>query len=229
MSTYNIPKLEKKLKKELDTERFRHSVAVMYTGTALAMRWGCDLERTQVAGLLHDCAKCIPNDKKLRLCEQNGIEVTQTERDNPFLLHSKLGAWMAKEKYGIEDEEILGAITWHTTGRPGMTLMEKIIFLSDYIEPMRQKAQNLETIRYQAFIDLDRAVMMTLRDTLQYLRSGSRELDENTELSYYYYRDLCDRKSPGKKAVGAEKAAAGTGTAGTGTEGIPEKSPDTEP
>ena len=205
MKTYNIPKLEKKLRKELDPERYRHSLAVMYTGAALAMRHGADLHRTQVAGLLHDCAKCIPNDKKIRLCEKYGIEVTRTEKENPFLLHSKLGAWMAKEKYGVDDEEILGAIAWHTTGRPGMTLMEEIIFLADYIEPMRQKAQNLDVIRKQAFIDLDRAVMMTLRDTLQYLKSGDSELDENTELSYYYYSELCDHKSaPKSKSAPAE-------------------------
>ena len=189
--TYNIAKLQKRIRKELDEDRYRHTMGVMYTAASLAMCYGADLEKAQVAGLLHDCAKCIPNDRKLKLCDKYGIEMNAVEQAAPSLLHAKLGAYLAAERYEIKDQEILDAIRWHTTGKPGMTLLEKIIFLSDYIEPMRWKAQNLDEIRYQAFRDLDRAVFWTLRDTLNYLQRGPAQIDDMTDRAYKYYRDLC--------------------------------------
>lgn len=187
MKQYNLAKLQKKLRKELDEDRYTHTLGVMYTSAALAMRYGVDLEKAQVAGLLHDCAKCIPNEKKLKMCEKYNIPITRVENNAPFLLHSKLGAYLAKEKYGVKDEEILQAIVWHTTGKPDMTLLEEIVFLADYIEPMRWKAENLEEIRRTAFVDLDLAVYMTLRDTLHYLETGPGEVDEMTRSACQYY------------------------------------------
>ena len=177
MKQYNLAKLQKKLRKELDEDRYTHTLGVMYTSAALAMRYGVDLEKAQVAGLLHDCAKCIPNEKKLKMCEKYNIPITRVENNAPFLLHSKLGAYLAKEKYGV----------WHTTGKPDMTLLEEIVFLADYIEPMRWKAENLEEIRRTAFVDLDLAVYMTLRDTLHYLETGPGEVDEMTRSACQYY------------------------------------------
>lgn len=187
---YNLEKMEKKLRKELDEDRYRHTLGVMYTSAALAMRYGADLEKAQVAGLLHDCAKCIPNDKKLKMCEKYQIPISQVEQGAPYLLHSKLGAYLAETRYGIKDTEILQAIIWHTTGKPDMTLLEKIVFLADYIEPMRWKAQNLSAIRGMAFQDLDRAVYMTLRDTLHFLETRAPgAVDEMTRNAYlHYYR-----------------------------------------
>ena len=188
---YNLLKIQKKLKKELDDDRYRHTLGVMYTAASLSMRYAPQkLEETQVAGLLHDCAKCIPNDKKLRLCERYNLPVTEIERSAPSLLHAKLGAYLAKERYHIQDEEILGGIRWHTTGKDNMTLMEKIIFLADYIEPGRWKAQHLDAIRQMAFTDLDRAVYLTLHDTLNYLRRGPGLIDEMTQRAHDYYEAL---------------------------------------
>ena len=193
MKQYNITKIQKKLRKELDDDRYRHTLGVMYTSAALAMRYGADLMKAQIAGLLHDCAKCIPNDKKLKLCDKYGIPVTKVENDAPFLLHSKLGAYLAKTKYGVEDEEILEAIVWHTTGKPAMTLLEEIVFLADYIEPMRWKAENLAQIREAAFVDIHRAVYMTLHHTLRYLSRGSGKVDEMTKEACQYYETLCQQ------------------------------------
>ncbi len=191
MKRYNIMKLQKKLQKELDEDRYCHTLGVMYTSAALAMRYGEDMEKAQVAGLLHDCAKCIPNEKKKKLCEKYKIPVTQVEEGAPFLLHAKLGAYLAKTKYNVSDPEILQAITWHTTGKPDMTLLEKIVFLADYIEPARYKAAHLHEIRDIAFVDIDQAVYMTLRDTLRYLESGIGAVDEMTKSAYVYYKELC--------------------------------------
>ena len=186
--SYNFSKTKKTLRKYLDRDRFEHSEGVMYTAAALAMRYGEDLEKVQIAGILHDCAKCMPDSKKLKICEKNHIEITEAEKMSPFLLHAKVGAYIAKAKYDIEDTEILDAIACHTTGKPAMTLLEKIIYISDYIEPMRNKASNLEEVRKMAFVDLDEALFKILSDTLVYLEKSSKKMDPMTMQTYEYYR-----------------------------------------
>ena len=186
--SYNFSKTKKTLRKYLDRDRFEHSEGVMYTAAALAMRDGEDLEKAQIAGILHDCAKCMPDSKKLKICEKNHIEITEAEKMSPFLLHAKVGAYIAKAKYDIEDTEILDAIACHTTGKPAMTLLEKIIYISDYIEPMRNKASNLEEVRKMAFVDLDEALFKILSDTLVYLEKSSKRMDPMTMQTYEYYR-----------------------------------------
>ncbi len=192
MGRYNLNKLQKKIKKELDADRYQHTLGVMFTASSLAMCYGeeKEIERAQVAGLLHDCAKCIPNDKKIRMCKENDIEITKVELNSPYLLHSKLGAFLAKEKYGVEDPEILSAIQWHTTGRPNMTTLEKIIFVADYIEPQRFKAKNLAYVRKLAFHDLNLTVCQILEDTLHYLDSGNNEIDPMSRSAFRYYHNL---------------------------------------
>lgn len=194
MGSYNIYKMQKKLKKYMDEARFVHTLGVMYTAASLAMCHGEDLERAQVAGLLHDSAKCIPNPKKLKLCRQHNIPVTEAERKAPYLLHAKLGAYIAREKYHVQDPGILSAIECHTTGKPDMTLLEKIIFISDYIEPLRSKAANLPEIRALAFRDLDLAVYQTMRDTLRYLEQENASLDNQTVVAYNYYQEIIRKR-----------------------------------
>ncbi|MDO5135139.1 MAG: bis(5'-nucleosyl)-tetraphosphatase (symmetrical) YqeK [Eubacteriales bacterium] len=190
MYEYDFMKMEKKLSKYLDEARFQHTLGVMFTCANLAMAHGGDMCAAQVAGLLHDCAKCIPNKKKLKLCSQHQIPVSEFEETHPFLLHARLGAYIAQEKYGIQDEEILSAITYHTTGKPEMSLLEKIVYIADYIEPMRCKAPNLEGLRRLAFQDLDECMYEILKDTLQYLNGEPGEVDETSREAYDYYRNL---------------------------------------
>ena len=151
-------------------------MGVMYTSACLAMVHGYDIKDAQVSGLLHDCAKCIPNKKKLKMCSEHNIPVSDFERSHPFLLHSRLGAYIAHEKYGIDDQEILSAINYHTTGRREMSLLEKIIYIADYIEPMRYKASRLPEIRKLAFEDLDECMYEILKDTLEYLEEDSADV-----------------------------------------------------
>lgn len=187
MDAICIKDLKKDLKKEMDDSRFEHTLGVMYTCASLAMRYEYDLEKAMLAGLLHDCAKCMPNAKKLKMAEKHHLEISSLERRNPFMLHAKLGAFLAKKKYDIEDEEILDAIRWHTTGRPGMTLLDKIVYVSDYIEPKRDKAPNLPEIRRLAFISLDKALIRILEDTLGYLGDSAEHVDAMTKKTYDYY------------------------------------------
>ncbi len=187
---YDFIKMERRLKKELDEERYQHTLGVMFTASALAMCHDADIQQAECAGLLHDCAKCIPNEKKLKLCEEYGIEVSATERKAQYLLHSKLGAYLAKAQYGIDDPEIISSIRWHTTGRPNMSKLEKIIFIADYIEPQRCKAQHLPEIRRLAFEDLNQTVLRILEDTLHYLDKGRGEVDEMSRSAFRYYYNL---------------------------------------
>ena len=187
MDAICIKDLKKDLKKEMDDSRFEHTLGVMYTCAALAMRYEYDLEKAMLAGLLHDCAKCMPNAKKLKMAEKHHLEISSLERKNPFMLHAKLGAFLAKKKYDLEDEEILNAIRWHTTGRPDMTLLDKIVYVSDYIEPRRDKAPNLPKIRQLAFMDLDQALIKILEDALGYLGDSAEHVDAMTKKTYDYY------------------------------------------
>lgn len=184
-----LNKIKKTLKKELDKDRYEHTLGVMYTSACLAMANGYDMEKAQLAGLLHDCAKCIPNEKKLKICVKNNIPVTQVEKDNPFLLHAKVGAFLARVLYEVEDEEILHAISVHTTGAPAMNTLDKIVFIADYIEPKRDKAANLKEIRKTAFEDLDEALKMILCDTIHYLNGSKNDknIDPMTLETYHYY------------------------------------------
>lgn len=181
-----------------DAKRFEHTLGVEYTAAALAMRCGAPLQEARIAGLLHDCAKCISDEKKLDICLRHNIPITKVERRNPFLLHSKAGAWLAKEKYGVEDEDILNAIRYHTTGRENMSLLEKIIFVADYIEPGRKQgdAGALQSIRQLAFQDLDAALLKILDNTLGYLRSGNGEIDPATEATWRYYTEIAKQSNP---------------------------------
>lgn len=185
---YTISKAKKVLKKYMDGSRFEHTIGVMDTAACLAMRYGADMEKALIAGLLHDCAKCMPDSKKVKICMKNHIPMSETEEKNPFLLHAKVGAYIAKEKYGVDDEEILQAIACHTTGKPAMTLLEKIIYIADYIEPMRNKAANLPEVRKLAFEDIDRALFKIFSDTLLYLKDTSKSLDAMTVQAYEYYK-----------------------------------------
>ena len=196
MAEYNFIKIEKKLSKYLDEARFSHTLGVMYTCASLAMVHGYDLQAAQIAGLLHDSAKCIPNKKKLKICAQNDIPVTDFEREHPFLLHAKLGAYIAAEKYGVTDKEVLSAITYHTTAKPEMTLLEKIVYIADYIEPARDKAPHLTELRKLAFQDLDECIYEILKDTLLYLDKNPDNIDSTTKDAFDYYNDLHNRRFP---------------------------------
>ena len=182
--------IQAQLKKELDKERYEHTLGVMYTAGCLAMRYGCDMSKSMLAGLLHDCAKCISNDKKIKLCKKNNVELTALEIANPFLIHAKLGAFLASSQYGVTDSEILHAIEVHTTGAPAMNTLDKIVFIADYMEPNRNKAENLDEIRSLAFEDLDQTIRKVLGYTLNYLDSSrdKESIDPRTVETYEYYK-----------------------------------------
>ncbi len=190
----NIKKIRKAMEKSLDPKRFEHTLGVAYTAAVLAMRYDCDVLKAETAGMLHDCAKCMSNEKRLNICKKHNISVNDIERRNPFLLHAKVGSYIAMQKYNIHDRDIINAILNHTTGRPDMSLLEKIVYVADYIEPGRKQAPNLTQIRKLAFSDLDAALFKILEDTLVYLGEGEGEVDPMTQKTYDFYKDYMQNK-----------------------------------
>lgn len=194
----NIKKIRKAMEKALDDKRFEHTLGVSYTAAALAMRYDEDILKAETAGMLHDCAKCLSNEKRLYICDKHNISVNAIERSNPFLLHPKVGSYIAMQNFHIHDTDTINAILNHTTGRPNMSLLEKIIFVADYIEPSRKQAPNLSEIRKLAFRDLDEALVYILGDILVYLQTIDGEIDLMTQKTYDYYITLLDdRKKKG--------------------------------
>lgn len=177
------------LKIRLKPYRFHHSIGVMNTAANLAMRYGYPIKKAMYGGLLHDCAKNIEDEGLIKICEDNGIEITETEYRLPYLLHGKAGAVLAKQLYKVTDEEILHAISYHTTGQPDMNLLDKIVFISDYIEPSRDKAKNLREIRQRAYMDIDDALVFILKDTIEYLKETNVDMDKKTIETFEYYKN----------------------------------------
>jgi predicted HD superfamily hydrolase involved in NAD metabolism len=131
--------------------------------------------------------------KMLKMCEKAGVTISEYERNSASLLHSKAGAVLAESRYGVSDEDILNAIRYHTTGRPGMSLLEKIVFVADYIEPGRDSAPNLPVVRKLAYESIDDCVLQILKDTLRYLATTGADVDPMTHKTYEYYR-RCDEE-----------------------------------
>lgn len=121
------------LKKELDEERLLHSLGSAQCAVELAQKYGVDEKRAYIAGLLHDCAKCLDKEKLVEI--SNNLDLKDDERSNIKVIHAPVSAYLAETEFGITDEEILSSIRWHTLGKPNMTLFEKVIFLADKIEP----------------------------------------------------------------------------------------------
>lgn len=186
--TEELLEIRKKLSKKLKKDRFEHTIGVMYTAASLAMCYGEDVEKALTAGLLHDCAKYCSSEDQIVLCRKHGIELTESELEMPALIHAKLGAYLARHKYKIKDPDILDAITYHTTGRPGMTMLEKIIYIADYIEPNRKIIPGLQEIRGLVFQDIDRTVYLSAQRTVRYLKDGGRAVDPMTVSTCEYYK-----------------------------------------
>lgn len=192
----NMKKLRKAIRKAQNAKRYEHTLGVEYTAAALAMRYGANVQDALLAGLLHDCAKCLSDEKLLETCEKQGISVTETERKLPFLLHGKVGGFWAEKKYGVQNRDVINAILYHTMGREDMSLLEKIVFVADYIEPGRNRAPHLEELRELAFRDLDRALLRILEGTLSHLKLSGWEIDPRTVETWNYYKAYVEQETP---------------------------------
>lgn len=184
-----VIELRNYLKEKLSPSRYEHTISVSFTCMALAMRYGYDLEKAEMAGLLHDCAKRYDEETIIKKCRKRGIPLTQSELMAPAVIHAKLGAWIAEHKFGITSPEILSAISCHTTGKPDMGLLDKILYVADFIEPRREQIPSLPKMRMLAFQDLDQALFQILGGILDYLERSKVEADDKTKQAYQYYKE----------------------------------------
>lgn len=184
----DISAIRSDLNRKLKASRYLHSIGVEEVAYDLAVIHHCDEEKAVTAGILHDCAKYLSDEELLKECEKYRLPVTDIEIKCPYLLHAKVGAAFAKMFYGVDDEDILNAIRYHTTGRPAMTILEKIIYIADYIEPNRKPLPRIQRIREAAYENLDLAVFLATENILTYLKSKGQAIDMLTEETYEFYR-----------------------------------------
>lgn len=165
-----LENIQEKLKNKLSKERFVHSLNVMNSSVELAKKYGEDRDKAAVAGLLHDCAKNIEKREVFKICDMFGITVDEVSKIQPELLHGYIGSKLAERDYEVTDKSVLKAIYYHTTGCENMDLLDKIIFIADYIEPGRD-FPGVDHIRETVFEDLDAAVILALDSTLRHVLS----------------------------------------------------------
>lgn len=149
----------------LKHKRIPHVLGTEQEAIRLAERYGADVEKARIAALLHDCTKKLDMESQLALCDHYGIELDELEQVSLKLLHSKTGAALARDVFGV-DEEIYNAIWWHTTGHANMTLLEKIIYLADYIEPSRD-FPGVDKLRSVCYKDLNEGLLLGLEMTIR--------------------------------------------------------------
>ncbi len=186
----DVDTIKEKLGSALSVERYIHTMGVYEEARRLAANYGDEMlvKKAGYAALLHDCAKDYPREMKLRFCKEYHVPIDDIMKKQPDLTHPFLGAEVAKREYGVTDEDILEAIRWHTTGKPDMSLLEKIVFTADYIEPNREPFDRLEMARKLAYEDMDKAVLYILESTVEYVRQRGRILHPYSLEALEYYK-----------------------------------------
>ncbi|MEG2080531.1 MAG: bis(5'-nucleosyl)-tetraphosphatase (symmetrical) YqeK [Oscillospiraceae bacterium] len=167
MDTQRNDEFLEEIKKRLTKARFYHSLNVADEAKKLAEFYGADKEKAFTAGLVHDIMKDTDKNEQLRILEKNGISLTNTEKDNPKLWHAISGAVFLEKELNVTDKEIISAVRFHTTGKENMTLLEKIIYIADYIAADRNY-QGIEIMREKAYKSLELAMLEGLSFTITY-------------------------------------------------------------
>ncbi len=186
--------MKEKLSTMLTEHRYTHSIGVMETAEKMARIFGTDTEKALVAGLLHDCAKQIDRSVQLKMCKERGIEIDDIKKSAPSLVHADLGASVAETEFGVNNEDILNSIKYHTLGRENMTDLEKILFLADIIEPNRRDFEGLTELRRLCEKDLDEAMLFGLTLSIKNVERKGRILHTQTIEAQKYYKNLLDKK-----------------------------------
>ena len=183
----NFPWLREQSYAMLRPRRVPHVQGCEAEAVRLARRWGADEERAAEAAILHDCTKKELLPEQLRLCAKYGIIPDELERENGKLLHAKTGAAVARFEFG-SDDEVVEAIRWHTTGRPNMTTLEKVLYMADYMEPTRD-FPGVEELRRLAYEDLDRAMVLGFEMSLEDILSRGETPHKNTLAALQWYQN----------------------------------------
>lgn len=175
----DLSRLQAALEQRIQGDRLTHTRAVTETAVQLAARYGADMDRARVAGLMHDYAKALPPAELLRLGRQFGLVTDPAEEQQPSLLHGPVGAALLEQEGLVHDPEILAAIRWHTTGTPGMSALARIIWIADMIEPGRD-FPGVAAIRRLTWRDLDQGLLAGLDHSIAYVIATGRRLHLET-------------------------------------------------
>ncbi|PMB22507.1 bis(5'-nucleosyl)-tetraphosphatase (symmetrical) YqeK [Fischerella thermalis] len=157
------------LTENVPSSRINHILRVEQMAVELAQHYQLDREKAATAGLMHDLAKYFPSKKLLQMAKLAGLEIDEVMVASPHLLHADVSAIVARESFGVQDEEVLQAIANHTLGRPGMSPLSCIVFLADTLEPGRGDSVELQALRKTSFTNLERAVWLTCDYTFKFL------------------------------------------------------------
>jgi len=176
----------------LKPHRFAHSLSVAWTAKVLARRFALDERRAEEAGLLHDCAKCLPLPEMQRIAREHHLTEDEALLASGALLHSVVGAQVAQDMYGMRDPEVLDAIICHNTGLPGMSRLSMCVSLADYIEPNRESFPLLEEVRALAETSLEKALLLSLENTADYVLSRGKYLHPRTRDTIEWLKTVID-------------------------------------
>ncbi|WP_339004615.1 bis(5'-nucleosyl)-tetraphosphatase (symmetrical) YqeK [Fusobacterium polymorphum] len=178
---YNFKELKEIVKSKMGLKRFTHTLGVVEMSEKLAKKYNADNEKCKVAALLHDICKEMDMEYIKNICKNNFMnELSEEDLENSEILHGFAGAYYIKNELGIDDEEILSAIKYHTVGAKNMTLVEKIVYIADAIEYGRNYPSVVE-IREETFKNLDRGILMEIEHKEKYLESIGKKSHPNTE------------------------------------------------
>jgi len=195
MDYTNLENCKQWLKENLNEERYEHSIGTAECAYELAEKYGLDKDKAYFCGLIHDCAKCFPNeDLKSTICTCE--DLCEGELTNPKTYHAPAGAILAKKEFLVQDEEILSAIRWHTLGKVDMTTFEKIIFLADKIECKTRPCELINPIK--AVLDeengLDKALLICYKNTIKSLVDRDLKICKTTIYIYNSFLNNLDLK-----------------------------------
>lgn len=182
LTDWTNEKIIELLRQRLKEQRFIHSLNVADSAKELAIAYGADPEKCYTAGLLHDVMKNAEKSEHIKLFEAAKITLLPEEQNNKKLWHAMSGELYLKHEMKIADKQILNAVRYHTTGRAGMSLVEKVIFVADYISAERDYP-DVEIMRRLSAIDLDLAMLYALKYTIeQLLKKGQTIHHDNINL-----------------------------------------------
>jgi len=161
------------VKNKLSPYRWKHSIGVTKTAREMARFWGCNVEKAELAGMLHDYARELPHQMLIDTALKMGRHIIDEEYENPVVLHAPVGAFLVQKELQIRDGEILSAIEKHTVGGWPLSLLDKIIFLADLTEPGR-KWSGVNELRKMAYQDLNRTMLLALEGIIKYLQENNQ-------------------------------------------------------
>jgi predicted HD superfamily hydrolase involved in NAD metabolism len=184
---YDLEKFKSILKTKLTPQRYLHTEGVTYTAAVLAMKYQVNIFDAMTAGMLHDCGKYANVDEQEDEVRRYNIPLSDDELQISSLIHAPLGAYLAKNEYGVTEDSILNAILYHSTGRPDMTMLEKIIFIAAFIEPYRGDSWKFRMIRNLTFIDIDQAIHKCAELIIAHLKRNNRKIGEMTFKTLEFY------------------------------------------